>query len=78
MKNHCNAQLCKTLTYGIDTASYVPKVDSFQRLKTNPPIYFLTIEKKSIELTGKQCNQQQLFAEALFDQADICLAKIKR
>ena len=77
MKNHCNAQLCKTLKFGIDTASYVPKVDSFQRLKTNPPIYFLTIEKKSIELTGKQCNQQQLFAEALFDQADIVWQKLK-
>jgi hypothetical protein len=55
----------------------VPKVDSFQRLKTSPPIYYLTIEKKTIELSGKQCNQQQLFAEALFDQADIVWQKLK-
>ena len=77
MKNHCNAELCKTLDFGIDSAAYVPKVDSFQRLKTSPPIYFLTIEKKTVELTGKACNQQQLFAEALFDQADIVWQKLK-
>ena len=28
-------------------------------LKTKPPIYFLTIDKKTVELTGKQLNRQQ-------------------
>ena len=77
MKNHCNADLCRTLKFGIDNSAYMPKVDSFQRLKTNPPIYFLTIDKKTIELTGKECNQQQLFSEALFDQGDMVWQKLK-
>lgn len=77
MKDHCNAGLCRTLKFGIDNSAYMPKVDSFQRLKTNPPIYFLTIDKKTIELTGKECNQQQLFSEALFDQGDMVWQKLK-
>ena len=53
------------------------KLTAFKDLKTSPPIYFLTIEKKTVELTEKACNQQQLFAEALFDQADIVWQKLK-
>ena len=52
-------------------------MDSFQVLKTKPPIYFLTIDKKTVELTGKQLNQQQLLSEQLFDQADIVWQKVK-
>ena len=33
-----------------------------------PPHRFLTIDKKTVELTGKQLNQQQLLSEQLFDQ----------
>ena len=77
MKGHCNASLCKELKYGIDSGSYIPSIDSFQRLKTNPPIYFLTIGKRTVELNGKQLNQQQLLSEQLFDQADIVWMKLK-
>lgn len=77
LKAHCNAALCKELKYGIDSGSYVPSIDSFQRLKTNPPIYFLTLGKMTVELNGKQLNQQQLLSEQLFDQADIVWMKMK-
>ena len=61
LKNHCNSAVCKELKYGIDSVDYLPTIDSFQVLKTKPPIYFLTIDKKTVELTGKQLNQQQLY-----------------
>ena len=77
MKNHCNSAICKTLKYGIENIDYMPTMDSFQILKTKPPIYFLTIDKKTVELTGKQLNQQQLLSEQLFDQADIVWQKVK-
>ena len=77
LKNHCNSAICKTLKYGIDGVDYMPTIDSFQVLKTKPPIYFLTIDKKTVELTGKQLNQQQLLSEQLFDQADIVWQKVK-
>ncbi len=77
LKNHCNSAICKTLKYGIDSIDYMPTMDSFQVLKTKPPIYFLTIDKKTVELTGKQLNQQQLLSEQLFDQADIVWQKVK-
>jgi len=77
MKNHCNSAICKTLKYGIENIDYMPTMDSFQVLKTKPPIYFLTIDKKTVELTGKQLNQQQLLSEQLFDQADIVWQKVK-
>ena len=61
LKNHCNSAICKTLKYGIDGVDYMPTIDSFQVLKTKPPIYFLTTDKKTVELTGKQLNQHSRF-----------------
>lgn len=76
-KKFCNKELCRQRKFGIGPEQYQPTVDQFEKLDTDPPIYYLTIEGKQVTLTGQQLTQQQLFGTALFDQADMVWDALK-
>jgi hypothetical protein len=73
LKALCNSALCRTREYGILEAGSkgVAKFGELRKLLTDPPIFFLDVEGKTIELTTEQLQSPKLFQRRCIEVANI-------
>lgn len=70
MRSHCNAALCKTRRFGVGRDGEYPKIDSLQKLLTDPPLWFVTVEGETLELTTEDLQTYQRFHRACMEKLD--------
>ncbi|MEK9741749.1 MAG: hypothetical protein VW200_01795 [Pelagibacteraceae bacterium] len=70
LKKYCNAKLCITRKYGIGENTDVAKlsIGPLAVMKSDPPLWFCTINGKRVILSTKEKNNQLLFRDAVCDQ----------
>ena len=62
--DHCNSAICKTRKFGISPSSAIPSFGSLTKQDSNPPVWFLDVEEKRIELDTESLQNQQKFQRA--------------
>ena len=70
LKKYCNAKLCITRKYGIGENTDVTKlsIGPLSVMKSDPPLWFCTVDGKRVMLSTKEKNNQLLFRDAVCDQ----------
>jgi hypothetical protein len=68
----CQASLCRTKRFGVGFGEEeMPILGSLTKYSSNPPQWFLSVNKKRIELKSEQLYSPNLFALACLDQANL-------
>jgi hypothetical protein len=68
----CQSGLCRTKRFGVGFGEEeMPVLGSLTKYSSNPPQWFLDVDKKRIELKSEQLYSPNLFALACLDQANL-------
>ena len=68
----CQASLCRTKRFGVGFGEEeMPVLGSLTKYSSHPPQWFLSVNKKRIELKSEQLYSPNLFALACLDQANL-------
>ena len=68
----CQSGLCRTKRFGVGFGEEeMPVLGSLTKYSSNPPQWFLSVDKKRIELKSEQLYSPNLFALACLDQANL-------
>lgn len=76
IRDYCNQSLCKMRMYGVGSM-VVPAFGSLTKLKTTPPIWFLDVDGKRIELATEQLMNQRLFQLRCVDELNAVFPVLK-
>lgn len=74
---HCNAPLCKTRKNGIGNKSNFPTITSLSKLDSEPPLWFLDVEGRRIELNTSELQQQEKFQRVCMEQLNTMPPRMK-
>lgn len=78
LKDFCDKSICKTRKYGIGTeeAETLP-ISGLTILLSEPPVYFMDVNGKRIELSTEQLQNQTMFQRACMEQIQLMPPLIK-
>jgi len=65
---YCDAKLCGQRKYGIGSEEFLPNNRSLMQLKSDPPLWFLTLDDTEIQLTTEQFDNFNLFNQKVMEQ----------
>ena len=68
---HCDSATCQTKEFGIGDGSSMPELNSLRKLTCMPPIWFLNVNGKPIELDTEELQKQEKFQKACMDQINL-------
>ena len=72
IKSFCNSNLCRTRKFGVGTdGPDTPQMPCIVKYNSEPPLWFLDVDGKRLELDTDQLHNQNLFQKA-------CMEKINR
>lgn len=77
ISSHCNSALCRTRKFGVGGEDDYPTVSGLSVLNTQPPLWFLDVGDKRLELTTEQLQNYNLFHRVCMEQLHICYRMMK-
>lgn len=69
--NFCESAVCRTRKFGVGASGLFPEISGLSKLESDPPIWFLDIEGKRIELDTSQLQEYRLFQKACMEQITV-------
>lgn len=77
IRSYCNATKCKTCKFGVGEAYSAPTFSSLAKLNTNPPLWFMSVNDKRLELTTEQLQNQTRFQRVCMETLNVMPPKVK-
>ena len=77
MCSHCDPMLCRTRKYGVGNSEAYPTITSLQKLMTEPPIWFVGVEGKTIAMETYQLQTYNHFQRLCMEFVDKCFAPVR-
>ena len=71
IRSYCNVAKCRGCKFGIGGSNTAPTFSSLSKLDTKPPLWFLSINDKRLELTTEQLQNQLKFQRASMEVLNI-------
>lgn len=65
---YCDAKLCGQRKYGIGQEEFLPNNRSLIQLRSDPPLWFLTLDDAEIQLTTEQFDSFNLFNQKVMEK----------
>lgn len=79
INSHCNSGLCKTRKHGIGQATHDgPTIAALSKYASDPPLWFLDVEGKRIELTTEELQQQHKFQVVCMNKINVAPPTMKK
>lgn len=78
LEQFCNATACKTREFGIATSLVMPTLESLTKLKTDPPLWFIDVEGKRLQLSTEDLQMPQRFQKRCMDELNMMPTILKR
>lgn len=78
MCNHCDALLCRTRKHGVGMANAYPVITSLQKLDTEPPVWFASVEGHSITLSTQELQNYVLFHRLCMEYTNKCFTMLRQ
>jgi hypothetical protein len=76
--SYCNSAVCKNRRYGIDSSQAMPALGSLTKLDTDPPVWFIDVEGKRMELATEDIQKQHLFQKRCMEQLNFMPGTMKQ
>ena len=67
IKSYCNVTKCRGCKFGVGGGNAAPSFSSLSKLDTKPPLWFLSIDDKRLELNTEQLQNQLKFQRACME-----------
>jgi len=67
IRSYCDVQKCRTCKFGVGKGNTAPTFSSLAKLDTKPPLWFLSVDDKRVELTTEQLQNQTKFQRACME-----------
>ena len=77
IRSYCNSVKCRTCKFGIGELSETPTYSSLAKLDTDPPLWFMSINDKRLELTTEELQNQLKFQRACMDNLNVMPPRMK-
>jgi hypothetical protein len=77
IKSYCNSTKCKTCKFGVGAGHDAPIFSSLAKLNTQPPLWFMSVNDKRLELTTEQLQNQIRFQRVCMETLNIMPPKMK-
>lgn len=77
ISTYCNASKCRTRRFGVGGADEYPQVTELRVLDTQPPVWFLTVNDRELELTTEELQNYKLFHKVCMERLHACFRMIK-
>ena len=77
IKSYCNVAKCRGCKFGIGGGNATPTFSSLAKLDTKPPLWFLSINDKRLELNTEQLQNQLKFQRACMEVLNMMPPKIQ-
>jgi len=71
IKSYCDVSRCRGCKYGVGGGNTTPTFSSLSKLDTKPPLWFLSIDDKRLELNTEQLQNQIKFQRACMEILNI-------
>ena len=68
INSYCNPELCRTRKFGIDGASAAAKIANLRKYNSIPPVWFLDVEGKPLEMDTDDLLNQAAFQRSCVEQ----------
>lgn len=69
MVNHCDSIACRAKRYGVTGSSVMaPLITSIKKLNSEPPVWFVTVEKAQLECTTEDLQRWDRFQKKLIEK----------
>lgn len=78
MCQHCDSMLCRTRKFGVGTANAYPIITNLQKMETDPPVWFATVEDKSIMLSTYELQNYMAFHKLCMENTNRCFGQMKQ
>lgn len=72
---HCNSTLCRTRRYGVgggSAAGSYPNIGGLSVLDTEPPLWFVDVDGRRVEVTTEQLQNYRLFQKVCMEKLHVC------
>ena len=77
IKSYCNVAKCRGCKFGVGGGNATPTFSSLAKLDTKPPLWFLSINDKRLELNTEQLQNQLKFQRACMEVLNMMPPKIQ-
>ena len=77
IKSYCNPTKCKTCKFGVGAGHDAPVFSSLAKLNTQPPLWFMSVNDKRLELTTEQLQNQIRFQRVCMETLNVMPPKMK-
>ena len=71
IKSYCNVSKCRGCKFGVGGGNTTPTFSSLSKLDTKPPLWFLSINDKRLELNTEQLQNQLKFQRSCMETLNI-------
>jgi hypothetical protein len=75
---YCDAKLCGQRKFGIGQEEFLPNNRSLIQLKSDPPLWFLTLDDTEIQLTTEQFDNFNMFNQRVMERLLVKFPPIKQ
>jgi|TARA_R110001583_G_scaffold18147_1_gene72626 hypothetical protein len=77
IKSYCNSTKCRTCKFGVGAGHDAPLFSSLAKLNTDPPLWFMSVNDKRLELSTEQLQNQIRFQRVCMETLNIMPPKMK-
>lgn len=77
IKSYCNPTKCRTCKFGVGAGHDAPIFSSLAKLNTQPPLWFMSVNDKRLELTTEQLQNQIRFQRVCMETLNVMPPKMK-
>ena len=77
IRSYCDVTKCRMCKFGVGAGNTAPMFSSLAKLDSTPPLWFLSIDDKRLELTTEQLQNQTKFQRACMEVLNLMPPKMK-
>lgn len=78
MCSHCDSATCVTRRHGVGDGGNFPRITSMSKLDTEPPVWFVDVEDKRLEVSTDELQNYMKFHRVCMERLDRCYAILKQ
>lgn len=78
MQGHCDSSICRFRRFGVGDPGDVPHISGLSVLDTEPPIWFVDVGDRRLEIATDDLIQYQRFHKICMDSLFICFTPVKQ
>lgn len=71
IRSYCDVQKCRTCKFGVGKGNTAPTFSSLSKLDAKPPLWFLSIDDKRLELTTEELQNQTKFQRVCMETLNL-------